>query len=206
MPRRWERDQDIARRHLKNVRFDARHQLAGIGGEIVLSNRYSDGVRDTFDIYIIYPDDFLHAVTKHGYVDDAPSYPSVYLMSHRNDWEGRLDGHILSDWSLCLYVLGEADINFRDHNSLERLLEVTHAFLLLERIYQRRIRQEKETGVKAVWPGPQRSHGLDGYIEAIDDRGGLRDDDLCICGSGLRFACCHKQRLEKWKQQKLAAA
>ena len=206
MPKRWERDQAIARKYMANVSADLGFGLAGIRGDIVLANKYSEGIRDVFGIYIIYPRDFLHAQTEEGFVDDAPTCPSVYLISHRDVWVQRIDGHILSDWSLCLYVPGEADINFRDYNAMERLLEVIKAFLVLERIYQRRIQREKETGVKAKWPGPQRSHGYDGLAEAIRDRGGLRDTDLCICGSGKRFARCHKDRLLAHQAEESEAA
>jgi len=206
MPRRWEREQAIARKFMENVRADLGFGLAGIRGDIVLSSKYSGGLRDVFGIYIIYPADFLHALTEEGFVDHAPTYPSVYLKSHRDVWVQRIDGHILSDWSLCLYVPGEADINFRQVNSLERLLEVVKTFLVLERIYQRRIQREPETGIEAKWPGPERSHGLGGYVEAIRDRGGISDTDLCICGSGLRFARCHKQRLQAHEAKKSEAA
>ena len=206
MPKRWEREQATARKYMRNVRADEGFGLVGISGDIVLPNKYSGGIRDAFRIMIIYPPDFLHAQTDEGFVDDAPTYPSVFLLSHRDVWQQRINGHILPDWSLCLYVPGEADINFRDFNALERLLETIHAFMVLERIYQRRVQREKETGVEAKWPGPQRSHGYDGYIEAINDRGGIRDTDLCICGSGKRFARCHKERLQTYQSNKSVAA
>jgi hypothetical protein len=140
-----------------------------------------------------------------GSIREIPDFPTVYLLSHRNTWERRLDGHILSDWSLCLYVGGECEINFREFDALAKLLEVIKTFLVLQRIYQRRIVAEKNTGVPARWPGPQRSHGLDGLLEAIGARGGINDDDLCICGSGRRYARCHKQPLVAYQSQKSAA-
>jgi hypothetical protein len=203
MPKRWAHELEVAHAYMQNVRAQTNGQLVAIRGDLVLPNRYSDGVRERFTIRIVYPPDFLHALTAEGFVDNAPTVPWVYLLSHRNVWVRRLDGHILSDWSLCLFVPGEADINFRDQHSLKQLLEVIQTFLILQRIYQARIRRESETGVEAKWPGPQRSHGLDGLLEAIRDRGGLRDGELCICGSGLRFARCHKELLEQHEQSKL---
>lgn len=206
MPKRWQREQEIAHKYMTNVRADVGFGRAGIRGDIVLPNKYSAGVRDAFTIYILYPSDFLHALTHEGFVNDAPTCPTVYLLSHHDVWVRRIDGHIFSDWSLCLFVQGELDFSFRDFNALERLLEVIKTFLILQRVYQRRVRRELETGVKAQWPGPQRSHGLDGYIEAIRDRGGIRDTDLCICGSGLRFARCHKSRIQQREAEKAVAA
>jgi hypothetical protein len=206
MPRRWEREQAIAQQYMANARARVSFGLACIDGEIPLENKYGAGVRDSFRVLIIYPSDFLHALTDEGFVDDAPTYPSVYLMSHRALWAQRIDGHILSDWSLCLYVPGEAGIEFRDPDSLLRLLEVTKAFLMLERIYQRRVLAERVTGVEAEWPGPQRSHGLPGYLEAVEDRGGILDTEPCICGSGKRYARCHKRPLLAYEALKSVAA
>ena len=48
MPKRWERDQAIARRFMANVRADLSFGRAGIRGDILLPNRYSGGLRDVF--------------------------------------------------------------------------------------------------------------------------------------------------------------
>ncbi len=206
MPRRWDREQTVARRYLDNMRASTRFGLAGIAGDLLLANKYSEGIRDRFRILVIYPSDFLQALTSEGFSDGAQTHPAVYLISHHDVWEQTIDGHILSDWSLCLYVKGEVDIDFRHFNSLERLLEVVKTFLILERIYQRRLARQRATGEKALWPGPQRSHGLDGYLEAIAERGRLGDDELCICGSGLPFSRCHKEPLREFRDQRQEAA
>jgi hypothetical protein len=49
-------------------------------------------------------------------------------------------------------------------------------------------------------------HGVVGrLLEAIEARGGINDGDLCICGSGRRYARCHKQPLVAYQSQKSAA-
>lgn len=45
--------------------------------------------------------------------------------------------------------------------------------------------------MKPRWPGPQRSHGTKGLVEAIVDRGGLLPDEPCVCGSGRTYQDCH---------------
>ena len=196
MPRRWETEKDIARRRLTNV-------VAGIDlldhavitGRLPLRKKYGDGLRDTFAIRIVYPDEFVELGPRLDRVASTALCPTVYLDSHRDVWKQSVDGHILRDWSLCLYVPGESSIDFMRLDSLERLIATTQTFLMLQRIYQRDL---KALGDAAVWPGPQRSHGPEGLWEAVRDRGGSSDDDGCVCGSAIPFASCHKTALESF--------
>lgn len=123
--------------------------------------------------------------------------PSVYLESHRGKWKNTGDSHIESDWKLCLFVPAESGINFAGSTSLNDLFAVVHTFLIKQRIYQRRLTASKTTGEIAKWPGEDRSHGDQGIKEAIRAASGIRRNDVCPCGSGLKFKKCHIHLLNK---------
>lgn len=116
--------------------------------------------------------------------------PVVYLESHRDRWKNVANSHIESDWKLCLFVPGESGIDFAEDDALKKLFGVIHTFLLKERIYQRRLAKAQRTGEIAEWPGPDRSHGVEGIREAIRDMGRAGRNDPCPCGSGLKFKKC----------------
>ncbi len=204
MPRRWEREQEIARRYMTDVRarIDC-DGLSTLAGRYALRSRYV--LRDTFDLRIVYPDDFLPIGPRFGMLPTVALSPRVYLDSHHDVWRQSLDAHILSDWSLCLYVPGESGIDFTWPDALERLFAVIHTFLTLQRIYQRDLaRSEAEARVE--WPGPWRAHGVPGLVEAVRARGGLADGEPCICGSGKRFAECHRARVQRYIELESEAA
>jgi hypothetical protein len=116
--------------------------------------------------------------------------PKVILLSHRDRWKHGGDSHINSDWSLCLFVPGESGIDFGHNNSLNDLFAVVQTFLFKEFLYQRDLKREDLTGVKAVWPGEARAHGLAGIAEAVRDKGKVGRNEPCLCGSGKKFKVC----------------
>ncbi|MFT3784939.1 MAG: hypothetical protein QM770_02075 [Tepidisphaeraceae bacterium] len=178
---------------------------AFLQGTYPLVSKYGT-VKDRYDLTIMYPHDFLPLGPRGDFKLPVSAYPSVFLESHHDQWVRRIDGHIMSEWELCLFVPGDVEIDFRLPNSLERLFEAIHAFLVLQCIYQADVLKEKETGVEAVWPGGQRSHGIEGCWEAVRDRGGMFDHEPCICGSRYRYDDCCKPFVLYFEQKKKEAA
>jgi len=76
------------------------------------------------------------------------SHRPAYLDSHHEKWEQRDDGHIESDWKLCLYVAAESHIDFASDDSLLHLFECLHSFLFKERVYSRPYRFERSTRLR----------------------------------------------------------
>jgi hypothetical protein len=184
-PQRWLREQEIA----AEILTDFEPSIDGNGnatfhGDLELCSEHGH-VYESVRISVVYPSTFP--------ARNQP--PSVYLESHRNRWKNVADSHIESDWKLCLFVPGESGIAFADGDSLKKLLGVIHTFLLKERIYQRRLAKAQRTGEIAEWPGPDRTHGLEGIREAIRDMGRVGRNDPCPCGSGLKFKKCHLGKL-----------
>jgi hypothetical protein len=93
-------------------------------------------------------------------------------------------------------VPGESGLNFLNPAALCDLVAITYTFLLKERIYQRRLLRESLTGEAARWPGKDRSHGVVGVKEAVLDMGGIQPNDLCPCGSGLKYRLCCRSSVE----------
>lgn len=185
MPQRWKQEQSIASTLLNE--FEAGIDSAGSAFVRGLFNVVSEHghVYETVKLRITYPPTFP--------ARNQP--PSVYLESHRDSWEKGGDSHIESDWRLCLFVPSESGIDFGVAGSLNGLLAVTHTFLFKQRIYQHRLVCSRLDGKKAEWPGEDRSHGLQGIREAVQDAGGIGRNDPCPCGSGKKFKRCHLGKL-----------
>ena len=184
-PSRWRAEQVIARRFLSYVKFGQDSEgLAFFWG--FLGVRSSHGTEHgPFTIRVVYPPRF----PEFGVV------PSVYLMSHRDRWRSGHDSHIEPDWRMCLFVPGESGIDFHGPDSLAGLLATTVIFLRKEVMYQRALERELVGGPKATWPGDDRAHGTDGIVQAVRDRGGMDQEEPCICGSGFRFGACCSRRI-----------
>lgn len=149
-PARWQGEQQIAAKHLKDCRagFDDQGQAVISGFLPIMSEHgHEYGV---FGIRIVYPQAFPGQCCG----------PSAYLDSHRGQWTNMGESHIESDWRLCLYVPGESEIDFRREDALEDFLACLRTFLFKERIYQRDLLRKQLTGERAEWPGPFRSTEL----------------------------------------------
>ena len=183
-PLRWQVEQQIAAVTLIDVEagIDG-NDHAYFRGNLEVSSEHGH-VYETVRLRFVYPSTFP--------ARNQP--PSVYLESHRDRWKNGGNSHIEHNWKLCLFVPAESGIDFADENSLRKLIGVVHTFLLKERIYQRRLSLAELQGGIAEWPGPDRSHGIEGIREAIRDMGGVGRNSPCPCGSGLKFkqCCIHK--------------
>jgi hypothetical protein len=187
MPDRWLNEQRLAERIMEDtIAFiDAEGRAVLRGKYRSLSEHgHEQGV---FAIRIVYPHRF----------PSRNCGPFVYLESHHDEWMNGRDSHIEADWRLCLYVPLESGIRFERNDALAHLFESVHTFLIRERIYQRDLRRAKVSGVQAEWPGPDRSHGDRGLIEAMREHGKPGRNDACVCGSGLKFKKCCLTRLTK---------
>jgi len=180
IPSRWKTEKEIVNQFLKNVTvgFGEKGQAFFIGTFRVLSahgHLYGD-----FRIKIVYPSGF----------PERGLAPSVYLLSHQKQWKNGVNGHIEKDWKLCLFIPGESEINFRQNDSLKCMFVCLYTFLIKESFYQFALIRQELTGEPAVWPGPARSHGIEGIREMIREYGPVGRKDPCPCGSGKRFEKC----------------
>lgn len=123
--------------------------------------------------------------------------PKVVLLSHHGGWRRGGNSHINDDWSLCLFVPVESEIDFDREDSLNAFFAVVHSFLFKEHVYQQALVREALGGEKAVWPGEARAHGLAGVNQAIQERGRIGRNEFCPCGSGNKFKSCCMRRLRR---------
>lgn len=185
IPQRWNQEQSIASTLLED--FEAGIDGTGcafVRGQFNVVSEHGH-LYETVKLRITYPPNF----------PARNQSPSVYLESHHDSWEKGGDSHIENNWRLCLFVPSESGIDFGETNSLNDLLAVTHTFLFKQRIYQRRLIRSRLDGSRAEWPGDDRSHGLQGIREAVQDAGGIGRNDPCPCGSGEKFKRCHLGKL-----------
>lgn len=126
---------------------------------------------------------------------------------HVSDW------HFFADGQCCLWLPPESRWEPDDPEGLCRFLEEVAVFFDQQLVY--------EAGGRSEWPGEQRSHGDEGYLEYIvDELGGdrhllavfapillghktghVQSNDLCPCGSRRKYKRCHKQRVENVKRR-----
>ncbi|MBX3357316.1 MAG: SEC-C domain-containing protein [Phycisphaeraceae bacterium] len=187
-PARWAGEQEIAHRLMEGVTATIDESgRSVIRGTFRLLSEHGTEL-DRFALRFVYPDGF----------PSRGLHPSVYLDSHRDRWRNTVDSHIESDWKLCPYVPGESEVNCLRPDALATILARVHVFLRLETIYQRDLVKELTTGIKARWPGPQRSHGDLGLLEAARERR-PSPNGPCICGSGKKYKKCHLWKLSRPK-------
>ena len=185
-PERWEAEQQIGKQILDGCRIGISVDgLAFLEGTFHIRSQHGH-CYDSVAIRVEYPKAF----------PDQRTTPKVILVSHRDRWECCADAHIRSDWSLCLFVRSECEIDFRKSNSLNDLFAVLHTFLFKEYLYQQALCREPLTGEKAVWPGEARSHGFAGIAEAVQEKGRVGRNEPCPCGSGKKFKVCCLRRIQ----------
>lgn len=134
------------------------------------------------------------------YAGKAP--PSVYLISHRNQWVNQGNAHIEKSWKLCLSIPFESLIDFSEYSSINKFLEKLSNFMVDEWLYQQEV---KKVGLaEAKWSGRERAHNFDGILEAIASKVNSMTDD-CPCGSKKQFVSCHGLFFDHIYKEKLNA-
>lgn len=190
-PGRWVVENAIASEYLFHPRFgtDVLNQLF-LTAFLRWRSHYGS-YSEWFSVRIVYPTGF----------PDRGITPRVYLMSHRDRWLCGHDSHIEPNFRLCLFVPADSPIDFTKADSLLELLATTITFLCKEIIYQRDLRSQLKAGPKAIWPGEDRAHGAAGLVQSIRDRGGIRFEEPCVCGSGREYNACCKSAVSIELQQ-----
>lgn len=185
---RWANEIAIASDYL----LEATHEIdqdgmAAIRGRYLLRSTHGY-LREKVDLRIRYPSQFPKRNVA----------PDFLLESHRDRWKNIGDSHIEHDWRLCLFVPLESGIDFANKDSLKEMFAVAHVFLTKQWMFQRALaRFEVGTGPSPDWPGPERSHGIEGIAEAIAENGGVGRNSPCPCGSGQKFKRCCRDLLTK---------
>jgi hypothetical protein len=187
---RWQAEHEIAQQRLSDVEADIDVKgFAYIKGRLRWKST-SGHEYGPFGIRIVYPHDFPM----------RRQVPRIYLDERPDDWVSDIDGHVLSGWQLCLFVAIECGIDFEQHDSLGNLIDLLPPFLTRQRIFQRDLNVWRlKGGEKPVWPGPQRSHGYAGFVEALEAHGPLGEDEFCLCGSGETYGSCHMMKISEAK-------
>jgi hypothetical protein len=138
--------------------------------------------------------------------DDYPKgEPRAYDAANR--FPHAVDRHFYPDGRCCLWLLPESRWNRSDPEGLCRFLEEVAVFFDRQLVY--------DAEGKGTWPGKQRGHGSNGYIEFVQE---LLDGDQqlltvlapifanvsdigrnrqCPCGSGLKYKKCHLTTVEE---------
>src|SRR5215813_4776739 len=162
-PARWRTEQTIARELMGEVEAGiASDGRAFLRGTVRVLSRHGHEY-GAFQVRIVYPAKF----------PERGRVPTVYLESHRH-WQQGGDSHIEEDWKLCLFVPGEADIDWTRAESLRALIASLRVFLFKECRYQKDLARSRVlcTGQRPQWPGPARLHGIAGIREVVREQGG----------------------------------
>ena len=123
------------------------------------------------------------------------------------------DRHFFEDGQCCLWLPPESRWNPNDPDGLRRFLEEAAVFFDQQLVYEAEGRSE--------WPGEQRSHGDEGYLEFVQEvlggdrqllavfapillglrTGHIQSNDQCPCRSRRKYKRCHKQRVEEVRRR-----
>lgn len=135
--------------------------------------------------------------------------PIAYDAGRRCVW-GDLDGHVLSNGKLCLWLPPRALWDEAEPTALLQFVDQVIVF------YDRYFTYE--AGGKKRWPGPASKHGLDGYVEYVAEELGTSADALvafaavlrggdpwegyrsCPCASGRDFRSCHEASVRQLRR------
>ena len=125
--------------------------------------------------------------------------PRVYDAAGRFPHEA--NRHFYPDGQCCLWLPPESRWDATDPEGLVRFLEEVAVFLDRQLVY--------EAEGKGTWPGAQRGHSGDGYVEFVQELLGgdqqllvvlapifahhsdIGRNSRCPCGSGLKYKKCH---------------
>ncbi|HYU73784.1 MAG TPA: SEC-C metal-binding domain-containing protein [Ktedonobacteraceae bacterium] len=145
------------------------------------------GIPTSISVHLEFPDDY------------PLQEPHVYDAKHR--FPHTANRHFYINGRCCLWLPPESRWDRRDPDGLCRFLEEVAVFFDRQLVY--------DAEGKGVWPGPERSHDDEGYIEFIlsllgDDRQVftllvpvLADwskperNNPCPCRSGRKYKKCH---------------
>lgn len=123
------------------------------------------------------------------------------------------DRHFFEDGQCCLWLPPESRWNPDNPDGLRCFLEEAAVFFDQQLVY--------EAEGRGVWPGKQRSHGDEGYLEFIGEvlggsrqllaifapvliglkTGHVQSNDPCPCGSRRKYKRCHKPSVEDIKRR-----
>lgn len=156
----------------------------------------------------------LRIVLRDGYPRKEPlAYETAELFEH-----GNLDGHVLREGRLCLWLPTrsqwrgrdpEHSWSWQDRDALLRFVDQVLVFAERHLIWQ----------VTRVWPGGESAHGSEGYIEyvheilscpveqllefavAFGESDGIDPYTTCPCGSGKKYRFCHREQVRALRRE-----
>jgi hypothetical protein len=146
--------------------------------------------------------------TRIDFPDHYPAEePEAFATGNRFPHEA--DRHFYPGGGCCLWLPVESGWQSDDPDALRAFLDQLGIF------YYRQLMLD--AGVTDVWPGPQRGHGAQGYLDALAERWGMRADQArrmrralagkvnrntpCPCGSGIRYRRCHQGFITRFIQR-----
>lgn len=190
---RLEFDRELIAEHYPDLKhkIDDENEIVFLEGFITL--RADCGVKTKIDVRIEFP---------RLYPEEEPAaYDAGNLFPHIDD------RHIFKNGRCCLWLPPESLWNADDPNALLQFLHQVAVF------FDKQLVCDALGGT--TFPGAARSHGIFGYIELIEELlGSDRDllvrlkpifikpsaigrNDMCVCGSGLKFKRCHSNDVDR---------
>lgn len=186
-------EQALVSQHYPGLAFraDAKSERMCLEGELIL--KADCGISTSIFIRIDFPDNY------------PEGEPTAYDAAGR--FVPSLDRHILKDGQFCLWLPPCSPWSKDNPCRLLRFLDEVTVFLERQLVYDAINGQ--------LWPGPQFKHGVDGYDEfMLLILGGNEEhlrclfpvivgcvhagrNELCPCGSKLKYKRCHADRVEE---------
>jgi len=142
-------------------------------------------------------------------VDFPDNYPEQEprVYDAANCFPHEANRHFYPDGRCCLWLPPESRWNADDPEGLCRFLEEVAVFFDRQLIY--------DAEGKGIWPGGQRGHGGDGYVEFVQEllgedqqllvalapifanKSNIGRNSRCPCGSELKYKKCHLHTVQE---------
>jgi hypothetical protein len=121
------------------------------------------------------------------------------------------DRHFYRDGGCCLWLPAESEWNSHDPSALIKFIDQVAVFFERQLIY--------DADPKKAWAWGERGHGVNGYIEFLQEAFGgdaslvhlfmpvltgkatLNTNVRCPCGKGKRYNQCHAPQIERLIRQ-----
>ena len=193
-------DRAIVTQFYPGLEFQVDEQTQRISLFGIITHVAECGVPTDIIVRIVFPDDYPN------------QEPQLYDAA--NQFPHSLDRHIGPNGLCCLWLDIESDWDKNNPLALREFLDQSALFFDRQIVFD-----ALPQGKKHEWPGGQRGHGVQGYIEFIRER--LSNDDkilsalapifakqkheepnmLCPCSSGKKYKNCHRREVNSIRQK-----
>jgi hypothetical protein len=194
---RLKRDRELIRHHYPDLKYGLNHRSKQVFLDGTITLRAECGIR-------------THIKTRITFGDSYPRYEPIAYETG-NMFPHIADRHFFPDGACCLWLPVESQWNTRAVNALHEFLDQVSTF------FERQLILDASPDKRWAWG--QRGHGIEGYIEFIQEalagdaslisnlagllsgREQIAQNSDCPCKGGKKYKSCHAKGVARLIEQ-----